>query len=139
MRETSASRASLFIRYKGKILSLILYLFYHVAAIAQIAPIHISPNQFLHKFPGAVRIEELRPWPGVLSVAEISPGLCRISITPKAVIGEKMYECLYLVELANCNGAFDVNADARRRSIPTGYERTCSTADWSPVYNRLAN
>jgi hypothetical protein len=102
-------------------------------------PVYISPDQFLHKFSGTVAIEELRPWPGVLSVAEISPGLCRISITPKAVIGEKVYECLYLVELANCNGAFDVNADARRRSIPTGYERTCESSDWSGIYHQLIN
>jgi hypothetical protein len=102
-------------------------------------PIYISPDQFLHKFSGTVAVEELRPWPGVLSVAEIFPGLCRISITPKAVIGEKMYECLYLVELANCNGAVDVNADARRRAVPTGYERTCTSGDWSFIYNRLMN
>jgi hypothetical protein len=107
--------------------------------MAQIVPVHISPDQFLHKFAGTVTVEELRPWPGVLSVAEISPGRCRISITPKTLVGEKVYECLYLVELANCNGAFDVNADVRRRSIPTGYERTCSSADWSRVYSSLAN
>jgi hypothetical protein len=84
-------------------------------------------------------VEELRPWPGVLSVAQTSPGLCRISITPKTVVGEKVYECFNLVELANCNGAFDVNADARRRSVPAGYERTCGSADWSGIYNQLIN
>lgn len=106
--------------------------------MAQIAPIHISPNQFLHKFAGTVTVEELRPWPGVLSIAEVSPGRCRISITPKSIIGEKMYECLYLVELANCNGAFDVNADAHRKIVPAGYERTCKSDDWSQVYDSLA-
>ena len=125
--------------YRNCLGSLIFGLVYYANPASGQPPIHISPDQFLHKFPGRVTVEELRPWPGVLSVAQISPGLCRISITPKTVVGEKVYECLYLVELANCNGAFDVNADARRRAIPTGYERTCQSGDWSPTYNSLAN
>jgi len=126
-------------KYKRYFSLLMFGLFYHADPIDQLAPIHISPDQYLHKFSGAVTVDELRPWPGVLSVAQISPGRCRISITPKTLVGEKVYECLYLVELANCNGAFDVNADARRRVVPAGYERTCTSSDWSAVYNRLMN
>jgi len=49
-----------------------------------------------------------------------------------------MYECLYLVELANCNGAVDINAKVQRSVVPTGYERTCASDDWSSLYNSLA-
>ncbi len=125
------------IKYRYHLMLITLGLFYYVNPVNQPAPIHISPNQYLHKFSGRVTVEELRPWPGVLSIAQMSPGLCRISITPISVVGVKVYECLYLVELANCNGAVDVNADARRRVIPAGYERTCDSADWSSIYNQL--
>jgi hypothetical protein len=125
------------IKYRYYLMLIMFGLFYYVNPTNKPSPIHISPDQFLHKFPGRVTVEELRPWPGVLSVAQISPGLCRISITPITIVGEKVYECLYLVELANCNGAVDVSADARRRVIPTGYERTCESADWSSIYNQL--
>jgi len=123
--------------YKYHAALIMLGLFYYAAPVAKIPPIHMSPDQYLHRFPGRVTVDELRPWPGVLSVAQMSPGLCRISITPISEVGVKVYECLYLVELANCNGAVDVNADARRRVIPAGYERTCESADWSSLYRRL--
>lgn len=126
-------------KYKYYVMAIIMGLFYYTNPTNQPTPIQISPDSFLHKFPGRVTVDDLRPWPGVLSVAQISPGLCRISITPKTIVGEKEYECLYLVELANCNGAFDVNADARRRVVPAGYERTCESTDWSPIYNQLKN
>ena len=123
--------------FKYHVAMIMLGMFYYVSPVNKPLPIHLSPDRFLHKFLGRVTVDALRPWPGVLSVAQISPGLCRISITPISVIGVKVYECLYLVELANCNGAVDVNADARRRVIPTGYERTCESTDWSSIYNQL--
>ena len=126
-------------KFNRRLPLLMFSLFYYSAPMNQAPPIYISPDQFLHKFSGVVTVEELRPWPGVLSVAQISPGLCQISITPKTVVGEKVYECLYLVELANCNGAYDVNANARRSVIPAGYGRTCQSGDWSSVYNQLKN
>lgn len=128
-----------FNKYKRHLSALIFGLLYYGGPVSQTPEIYISPNRFLHRFSGMLTVEDLRPWPGVLSVAQISPGSCRISITPKTIVGEKEYECLYLVELANCNGAYDVNADARRRSIPTGYERTCESTDWSSTYNQLVN
>src|SRR5579859_306059 len=125
--------------YKCRLGLIAFGLYFYQTPVHNLPPIHISPDQYLHKFVGRVTVEELRPWPGVLSVAQISPGLCRISIMPKSEVGEKIYECLYLVELANCNGAFDVNADPHRIVVPTGYERTCDSANWSSIYNQLVD
>ena len=108
--------------------------------------IYMPPDQYLHSFPGTIFVSDLptdaRGATKVLAVARVVSNdalhlhMCQIQIPPENAIDRKFRKCLFLVGLANCNGAVNVEADAERRPIPPGYERTCSDY-WSDVYDRL--
>jgi hypothetical protein len=112
------------------------------------ALIYMPPDQYLHSFPGTIVVSDL---PGyskdatasqVMAIAQVTSSdalnlhMCRIQIPPVDALDRKFRKCLFLVALANCNGAINVEAAADRKAIPAGYERTCSDY-WSDTYDRL--
>jgi hypothetical protein len=112
------------------------------------ALIYMPPDQYLHSFPGNVIVSDLpadprdATTPQVMAIAHVTSNdalklhMCWVQLPPVNSIDRKFRKCLYLVGLANCNGAFNVDADPERRVIPPGYERTCSEY-WSDLYDRL--
>lgn len=110
--------------------------------------IYMPPDQFLHSFPGTIVVSDLPPDVAgaensqVMAIARVVTSdalklhMCQIQIPAADKIDRKFRKCLFLVGLANCNGAVNVDADPARRSIPPGYERTC-TDYWSDTYDRL--
>lgn len=99
---------------------------------------YIPPDEFLHPFDGTTLVMAQNPHSSHLSQSETKPTLhmCLIRLPD---IEARLRQCLFLIELAGCNGAYDVNADPERRLIPAGYERTCASRNWSSVYEKLAN
>lgn len=107
--------------------------------------IYMPPDQFLYPFPGTITISDLSDNGAasqevassqVISSAALNFNICRIQLPSADKIDRKFRKCLFLVGLAGCNGAYNVDADPQRRVIPPGYERTCSEY-WSDVYDRL--
>jgi len=113
------------------------------------ALIYMPPDQYLHSFPGTILVSDIpadtragTP-PPVLAIAQVTSNnalnlhMCRIQLPAEGTIDRKFRKCLFLVGLASCNGAVNVQPDAQgRRVIPPGYERTCSDY-WSEIYDRL--
>ncbi len=110
------------------------------------ALIYMPPDQYLHSFPGTILVSDLpadsKEASQVLAIAQVTSNdalnlhLCRVELPPESTIDRKFRKCLFLVGLASCNGAINVEADPERRVVPPGYERTCSDY-WSDVYDRL--
>jgi hypothetical protein len=110
------------------------------------ALIYMPPDQYLHSFPGTILVSDLpadsKGASQALATAQVTSSdalnlhMCRIQLPAENTIDRKFRKCLFLVGLASCNGAVNVDADPERRVIPPGYDRTCSDY-WSDAYDRL--
>jgi hypothetical protein len=113
--------------------------------LGQTIEVMMPPNEYIHRFPGSVTVAYLPHQAGVamLSLSHHANGQCMVWL-PKIgdpEIDQKLYDCLAVVEVANCNGATDINTPAvRARSNgaeQARYARTCSHGDWSGAFNAV--
>jgi hypothetical protein len=105
----------------------------------------MPPNEFIHRFAGKVAVMYLPHKAGnpMLSISHHANGQCAVWL-PKVgdpEIDEKLYECLAVIEVANCNGATDINTPAvSARSSgaeQARYARTCSHFDWTGAFSNV--
>ena len=114
-------------------------------AQAQPLEVYMPPNAFIHPFAGRVAVMTLPHKPGspMLSLSSHSTaGVCAVWL-PKVGdpdITQALYECLAVIEVANCNGADRVlRAGAvrpalLRRELGLGVQRRaqCGSRQWRP-------
>lgn len=102
----------------------------------------MPPNEYIHRFQGSVTVMYLPHRAGVqmMSISHHGNGQCLVWL-PKVgdpEIDQKLYDCLAVIEIANCNGATDINTPAvRARASATErarFARTCSRGDWSGAF-----
>lgn len=114
-------------------------------AKAQPIEVLMPPNAFIHPYAGRVAVMPLPHKAGapMLSLSHHGNGVCAIWL-PK--IGEPditqaLYECLAVIEVANCNGATDVNTPAVKArtgfSEQTQYGRPCSGGNWNWAFSAV--
>jgi hypothetical protein len=107
--------------------------------------VSMPPNEYIHPYAGKVVLMSL-PHPDgarVLSLSHHANGTCSIWLPRVGDPGitEAVYECLAVVEVANCNGATDVNTPAVRARSSFGeqmrYARACSRGPWDWAYDAV--
>src|SRR5580704_16212686 len=106
------------------------------------AEVMMPPNEYIHPYAGKVTVMSLPHKAGfpLLSLSHHAAGQCAIWL-PKVGdpgITQALYECLAVIEVANCNGATDINTPAVKARASFGerarYARTCSGRDWSQEF-----
>jgi hypothetical protein len=105
----------------------------------------MPPDEYIHPFHGRTVVMNLPHKAGnpMLSLSSHANGTCAIWL-PKVGdpgISEALYECLAVIEVANCNGATDINTPAvkARASVAeqARYGRPCSQGRWDWAYNAV--
>lgn len=107
--------------------------------------VYMPPNQYIHPFAGRVVLMSLphREGAPLLSLSHHANGTCSIWLPRIGDPGitEAVFECLAVVEVANCNGATDVNTPAVRARASFGeqmrYGRACSQGRWDWAYDAV--
>jgi hypothetical protein len=114
-------------------------------AKAQPLEVYMPPNAFIHPYAGRVAVMQLPHKAGspMLSLSHHGNGVCAIWL-PKMGdpdITQALYECLAVIEVANCNGATDINTPAvKARTGMTEqvqYGRPCSGGGWNWAFNAV--
>jgi hypothetical protein len=116
-----------------------------VCFAGQAPDVYMPPNEYIHPYVGKVVLMSLphRDGAPVLSLSHHASGTCSIWLPRIGDPGitEAVYECLAVVEVANCNGATDVNTPAVRArssfSEQMRYARACSRGQWDWAYNAV--
>lgn len=105
----------------------------------------MPPNQYIHRFPGSVTVLYLPHKAGnpMLSLSSHGGGRCVIWL-PRVgdpEISQNLYDCLAVIEVANCNGAVDVNTPAVRARTSgdeqAQYARTCAQSNWTGAFDAV--
>jgi hypothetical protein len=116
-----------------------------VCAAGQVPDVFMPPDEYIHPYVGKVVLMSLPHQQGVavLSLSHHANGTCSIWL-PRVgdpEITEAVYECLAVIEVANCNGATDVNTPAVRARASFGeqmrYSRACSQGRWDWAYSAV--
>jgi hypothetical protein len=111
----------------------------------QSAEVLMPPDEFIHPFHGQTVVMNLPHKAGnpMLSLSSHANGTCAIWL-PKVGdpgISEALYQCLAVIEVANCNGATDINTPAVKarasHTEQTRYDRPCSQGHWDWAYNAV--
>jgi len=109
------------------------------------AEVMMPPDEYIRPFQGKVTVMSLPHEAGspLLSLSHHAPGQCAIwlphvgdpGITPA------LYQCLAVIEVANCNGATDINTPAVKARAAFGeqakYSRLCSQGHWDWAFNTI--
>ena len=105
----------------------------------------MPPDEYIRPFQGKVTVMRLPHETGspVLSLSHHFPGQCAVWLPSvgDSGISEALYKCLAVIEIANCNGAADINTPAvgahasMRERVK--YSRLCSQRDWDWAYNAV--
>lgn len=110
-----------------------------------IGDVMMPPDEYVRPFNGRVTVMNLPHKPGaaMLSLSHHSGDQCAIWL-PKVGepdITQALYECLAIIEVANCNGATDVNTPAVRARASAReqarYMRPCSGRSWGWAFNAV--
>ena len=135
----------------GRLLSMVAAAMFGLLAVcggaqAQPLEVYMPPNAFIHPFAGRVAVMTLPHKPGspMLSLSSHSTaGVCAVWL-PKVGdpdITQALYECLAVIEVANCNGATDINTPAVKArtgfSEQVQYGRPCSGGNWDWAFNAV--
>lgn len=93
------------------------------ASAASAQTLYLPPAAYLHEFVGKVTVMPLPHKAGnpMLSLSSHAvPGHCAVWLpnVGDPEITSRLRECLWKIELANCNGAVDVNTPAVRARLP---------------------
>jgi hypothetical protein len=107
------------------------------------AEVLMPPDEFIHAYQGKVTVMPLPHKSGnpMLSLSSHAKGQCAVWLPRVGDPGitEALYECLAVIEIANCNGATDINTPAvRARSSfaeQARYGRPCSQGGWNWAFN----
>jgi hypothetical protein len=114
-------------------------------AKAQSLEVYLPPNAFIHPYAGRVAVMALPHKAGapMLSLSHHGDGVCAIWL-PKIGdpdITQALYECLAVIEVANCNGATDINTPAVKArtgfSEQAQYGRPCSGGKWDWAFDAV--
>jgi hypothetical protein len=116
-----------------------------VCSAGQVPDVYMPPNEYIHPYAGKVVLMSLPHQAGspILSLSHHANGACGIWLPRIGDPGitEAVYECLAVIEVANCNGATDVNTPAVRARASYGqqmqYSRACSQGHWDWAYNAV--
>ena len=107
--------------------------------------VKMPPNEFIHRFAGKVAVLYLPHKAGnpMLSISHHADRQCVVWL-PKVgdpEIDQKLYECLAVIEVANCNGATDINTPAvsarSARSEQARFARSCSQFNWTGAFSNV--
>lgn len=113
--------------------------------MSDVPDVYMPPNQYIHPYHGKVVVMSLPHQAGsrLLSLSHHANGTCGIWL-PKIGdpgITQALWECLAVVEVANCNGATDINTPAVRARASFGeqmaYRRPCSQGHWDWAYDEV--
>jgi hypothetical protein len=105
----------------------------------------MPPNEYIHRYQGKVAVLYLPHKAGnpMLSLSFHGNGQCVIWL-PRVgdpEISQELYDCLAVIEVANCNGATDINMPAvRARSSAyeqARYGRTCAHGEWAGAFDAV--
>lgn len=105
----------------------------------------MPPDDYIRPFQGKVTVMNLPHKAGspLLSLSHHFTGQCAIWL-PKIGdpgITEALYKCLAVIEVANCNGATDINTPAVKARTSFGeqaeYSRPCSQGHWDWAFNTV--
>jgi hypothetical protein len=115
------------------------------AGMGEPIEVMMPPNELIHRFQGQVTVMNLPHKAGnpMLSLSSHANGRCAIWLprVGEPGITQELYECLAVIEVANCNGAVDINTPAvKARSSShdrAQYSRTCSRNNWSGAFNAV--
>jgi hypothetical protein len=111
----------------------------------RIGDVMMPPDEYIRPFTGKVTVMNLPHKAGapVLSLSHHFGKQCAIWL-PKVgdpEISRALYECLAVIEIANCNGATDINTPAVRARTPSSeqarYARLCSGRNWDWAFNAV--
>jgi hypothetical protein len=109
------------------------------------ADVMMPPDEYIRPFQGKVTVMSLPHEAGspVLSLSHHFPGQCAVWLPSigDPGINEALYRCLAVIEIANCNGATDVNTPAVKARVSLAeqvkYGRLCSQGHWDWAYNAV--
>lgn len=111
----------------------------------RIGDVMMPPDEYIRPFSGKVTVMTLPHGAGapVLSLSHHFGNQCAIWL-PKVgdpEISRALYQCLAVIEIANCNGATDINTPAVRARTPSSerarYARPCSGRNWSWAFDAV--
>jgi hypothetical protein len=105
----------------------------------------MPPDEYIRPFQGKVMVMKLPHQAGspVLSLSHHFSGQCAVWLPSigDAGITEALYKCLAVIEIANCNGATDINTPAvkARASLAEQikYSRHCLHGSWDWAFNTV--
>ena len=115
------------------------------SAAASPLDVMMPPDEYIHPFQGKVTIMPLPHRAGVplLSLSHHAAGQCAIWLPRVGDPGvtQALYECLAVIEVANCNGATDINMPAVKERMSFGdrvkYSRSCSGRSWDWAFDAV--